>query len=320
MSHERLKRPRGPKPTPAEVKRCRICRETLILSAFDPRANGGQGVAGTCKSCIEHHYQTGTFKCSRCNRTSPGPTFFKASGGHAVMQPCKECRSAASASKTRLKRLESGRAPYHLLSEVDEEARTGRCRECGSTHIYATGSKQGRGWRCGTRSDEVSGDWYDAKAQVLDKHASKRWHRLTDVRGDEMRGTCTQCGPDVRVRWNQAGSYFVCKSPTRKREHADIQRRRRRLEAYRLTSEVYEAMKEQQRGLCAVCGGDAVVRADSDGELVVDHDHATGAVRGLLCTLCNTGLGAFRDSPVLLAAAVDYLRRTGSVPDSTEQT
>lgn len=197
MSHERLRRSRGPKPTPAEVKRCRVCRETLILSAFDPRTNGGQGVEGTCKSCIEHRYQTGMFKCSRCNRTLPGPAFFKASGGHAVMQPCKECRSAASASRTRLRRLEHGRAPYHLLSEVDVEARTAMCRECGPTHIYATGSKQGRGWRCGTRSDEVSDDWYDTNAEVLDKHASKRWHRLTEVRGDQMLGTCTQCGRDV---------------------------------------------------------------------------------------------------------------------------
>lgn len=223
------------------------------------------------------------------------------------MQPCRECRSAASAHKTRLRRIDAGRAPYHLLSNVDEEARTAVCRECGPTHIYATGSKQGRGWRCGTRSDELSANWYDANAEVLDKHASKRWHRLTDVRGEEMLGTCTQCGPDVPVRWNQSGGYFVCKSPRRKREKADVQRQRRRLEAYGLTEEAYDAMKEAQAGLCAICGGAAVMRSDSDGELVVDHDHDTGVVRGLLCSLCNTGLGAFRDRPELLAAAMDYL-------------
>jgi hypothetical protein len=54
------------------------------------------------------------------------------------------------------------------------------------------------------------------------------------------------------------------------------------------TSEQYDAMHESQEGKCAVCG-----RAESASgrRLAVDHDHRTGAVRGLLCTKCNTTLG-----------------------------
>jgi hypothetical protein len=51
---------------------------------------------------------------------------------------------------------------------------------------------------------------------------------------------------------------------------------------------------------CVICG-------DADTKLVVDHDHKTGAIRGILCNHCNRGLGHFRDDPVLLEFARVYL-------------
>ena len=69
----------------------------------------------------------------------------------------------------------------------------------------------------------------------------------------------------------------------------------------------YDTMLKQQGG-CAICGK----LADTDGkQLAVDHDHATGLVRGLLCTRCNRAIGAFEDSPYLLERAADYLRKAG---------
>jgi hypothetical protein len=43
--------------------------------------------------------------------------------------------------------------------------------------------------------------------------------------------------------------------------------------------------------------------------LAMDHDHRTGAIRGLLCNNCNRGLGRFKDSPDLLESALRYLKR-----------
>ena len=54
-----------------------------------------------------------------------------------------------------------------------------------------------------------------------------------------------------------------------------------------------------QDGLCAICRNAPAEH--------VDHDHATGAVRALLCFNCNGGLGQFKDDPFLLHAAAFYV-------------
>ena len=60
-------------------------------------------------------------------------------------------------------------------------------------------------------------------------------------------------------------------------------------------------------GLCAICGRPEPTPGRS---LAVDHDHATGTVRGLLCGRCNQTLGRMNDDPALLRAMADYLDRT----------
>jgi hypothetical protein len=70
------------------------------------------------------------------------------------------------------------------------------------------------------------------------------------------------------------------------------------------TLEDYDAMFAQQGGVCAICK-----QPPLDGKhLSVDHCHATGAIRGLLCGKCNSGLGMFADEPGRLIAAVNYLK------------
>ena len=75
----------------------------------------------------------------------------------------------------------------------------------------------------------------------------------------------------------------------------------------------YEVLLQGQGGRCAICrdlpSGAAVERSRSftNGGLVVDHCHQTGRVRGLLCDLCNKGLGQFKDDPARVRAALSYL-------------
>lgn len=74
---------------------------------------------------------------------------------------------------------------------------------------------------------------------------------------------------------------------------------------YGLTQEQFEAMLEAQGGRCAICRTDTP--GGRDNRWHVDHCHATGKVRGLLCNGCNIGLGHFKDDPERLLAAVAYL-------------
>lgn len=95
-----------------------------------------------------------------------------------------------------------------------------------------------------------------------------------------------------------------------------------RMRKFGLTNQAWLALLAKQGGRCAICG-----TADPGPKTWhVDHDHSccptphrTSAttcgkcVRGLLCHLCNTALGGFRDDPAVLRAAIDYLRRTSTV-------
>ena len=74
------------------------------------------------------------------------------------------------------------------------------------------------------------------------------------------------------------------------------------LRRYGITVEDYDRLVAAQGGVCALCR----VRPPE----LVDHDHLTGAVRGVLCSCCNQGLGNFRDDAATARAAADYLERT----------
>lgn len=72
----------------------------------------------------------------------------------------------------------------------------------------------------------------------------------------------------------------------------------------------YNEMLVAQRGCCAICAKpEANEIKGKVVSLAVDHDHATGTVRALLCSACNTALGLFNDDPGLLDKAKAYLER-----------
>ncbi len=84
---------------------------------------------------------------------------------------------------------------------------------------------------------------------------------------------------------------------------------------YGLTVDTYLALYDSQSGKCAICGVFGMPKGhrlanglgNKNSVLCIDHDHATGAVRGLLCHKCNVSIGHFNDDPAALRKAAGYL-------------
>ncbi len=79
---------------------------------------------------------------------------------------------------------------------------------------------------------------------------------------------------------------------------------------YGISAKGYREMYQRQKGKCLICGYVSKVPITDDRrryDLVVDHCHKSGEVRGLLCGKCNSGLGMFRDNVEFLKGAIGYL-------------
>ena len=78
---------------------------------------------------------------------------------------------------------------------------------------------------------------------------------------------------------------------------------------YKITTDDYDFMLDEQGGVCAICGRRDSGR-DQNEHFCVDHCHNTGRVRGLLCHRCNVGIGHFDDDPHMVRSALEYLVKT----------
>lgn len=123
---------------------------------------------------------------------------------------------------------------------------------------------------------------------------------------------CNRCNKELedkkfvsRGNGKRAKYCHKCRAKTRNKEYID---RRKRIDngkkaGYILKEGQRDNLLLIQNNLCAIC------KDISKKELVVDHNHINGEIRGLLCRTCNTGIGMMKDSPDILRAASLYLIR-----------
>lgn len=118
------------------------------------------------------------------------------------------------------------------------------------------------------------------------------WH---DKKNKIRKTICKPCDCNRADRWAKSN----------KDKRAIVYRTRHLKRTYGLSDEQFAQMNKEQNGLCAICGNRQ--QAGRGENLCVDHDHVTRQVRALLCHSCNAGIGGFRDDPVLLRKAADYV-------------
>jgi len=124
--------------------------------------------------------------------------------------------------------------------------------------------------------------------------------------------TCATCGrakPVIEFPRNKrstTGYHCYCKLCHNSRNRRFVKERHGGSRHYHLRgrygigADEVDKLIRRQGGLCAVC-------RESEAKQV-DHDHETGAVRGIVCLLCNAAIGAFHDDPNLIRRAIAYVR------------
>lgn len=155
-----------------------------------------------------------------------------------------------------------------------------------------------------------------------DKWKPRSDYGKVESHADKMRYCCKECYNEVRKKYrNEHGRDIVREQKKRaydreppeerkkKRAEGYVSRKRDiRLRClYGINESDYNAMLASQGGGCAICG--AEVGDSRQNSLFVDHCHAHGHVRGLLCHGCNTGIGFFGDSVERLLEAALYLEK-----------
>lgn len=218
-------------------------------------------------------------------------------------------KGLCSACHSRLKRRGTVERAYEVrqpLCKVDGCEKKNFARNYCHEHYAATDHKLKEVWK-GLRSRDkglypVAWDNFKSfVADIGDRPSTK--HQLRRINPTQP--------------WSKTNSKWLCAVPGGKRDTYTPERRAAYAKAWSLqnkfglTSEDYAAKLKAQNGCCAICEQPETATNPHNGrpkELAVDHDHETGAVRGLLCVRCNRAIGYVDDSTDRLERAIAYLK------------
>ena len=208
-------------------------------------------------------------------------------------------RTHEAARAKRRRATPEGRAKERVKELRREARRRGKCFRCGVI-VMATRSRDLAPrfcQRCDGRGKALRDcTCLDCGANFMARGPAKRCESCRSRDSREQLRVC-RCG---NVFWTSSQSKTFCSRTCPSAWMGTTGK------ALGIDRARYEELVEKQSGRCAICGDEPRRRLD------IDHNHDTDVVRGLLCGLCNRGLGLFRDDPQRLLAAANYLAGAGS--------
>lgn len=161
--------------------------------------------------------------------------------------------------------------------------------------------------RCGVVLDTGRRSGLCASCKIVSsKESNKKWYDANSTRKKESLRAWRKVNPD-KVKMHKAKEKAT-KSWTARMARAaeadpEAHKRAWYKRMYGISYADFLALAERQRWCCAICGRS--VKGNKNAHL--DHNHETGKVRAILCRACNTALGMFQDSTIVLLNAIEYL-------------
>ena len=219
--------------------------------------------------------QKSSMNCKRCGES------FEVNY-HAAGKPqaycSKRCRKAEEKRRGKMRRRGYSDAQY--TEETGLHPSKGRCPNCDAVFERYSDFENRQGWR----------KYCSANCQQENKRVNQR------LNAPLREKVCPACGVTHREKGVKYCS-DACREEGKKRNQE--RQNKKKFRGHPITKEEYDALYEEQQGRCWIC--------KEESRLVIDHCHAEGHVRGLLCSHCSSGLGFFRDQVALLNRASEYL-------------
>lgn len=276
------------------LQRCSKCLEIKPLSEYSPYGKRMPGkFYSQCKSCTRDKVNRANAKKQAVRQASYRTT-------------CDLCDTPITPDRhtqgfcCKAHRLFVWQVKQYRgdLSDARKLFRTDKCEICGAgdnlciDHSHQTGKFRGR--LCSTCNASL-GHYYESVETMgaAIQYLSNPIH-IPDLDQEDDRTKCRWCGA-VLKRPHHNRKYC---SKSCKHRAGDLS------DKFNLSVEQYKWLLEYQNNKCACCQ-----KPISNSEVIIDHSHTTGRVRGLTCFNCNLALGHSKDDIELIGNMISYIER-----------